>query len=109
MNASFSTAVGSAQDPDSVRHYIDEATAWLIQTTNGDHVLANTDLSASSAIPMSSSPWQTGYNFGGTSAWGENMVPPVGSDILGSATSTDILAGSVIHSGLDHFNNFGFI
>jgi uncharacterized repeat protein (TIGR01451 family) len=109
LNVLAHTPAGSAQDTDSVRHYIDEGVAWLIQTTNGNHVLANSDLSSGTAIAMSKPAWGTGYDFGGTSAPGENMLPPPGSDVLGMLTSTDIMAGSVIHSGLDHFNNFGFI
>ena len=30
--------VGDSDDEGSAMHYIDEATAWLIQTTSGDHI-----------------------------------------------------------------------
>jgi hypothetical protein len=39
----------------------------------------------------------------------ENMPPAAGQHDLGTGTTLDILAGGLIHSGLDHYNNFGFV
>jgi hypothetical protein len=101
--------VGVANDPNSAMHYLDEATAWLINTTtNHDHVLTVSELTAGSKVAQSTSPWGQGFDFDGDAVKGENMVPVSGHDI-GLGTTLDIMAGSVIHSGLDHYNNFGFV
>jgi uncharacterized repeat protein (TIGR01451 family) len=109
LNVLGHTPAGDAQDLDSVRHYIDEGIAWLIQTTNGNHVLATDELKQPFPVPTSASPWQAGYDGNGDLTKGGNMVSAAFPDILGGPTATDILAGSVIHTGLDHFNNFGFV
>lgn len=100
--------VGNADDPNSARHYIDEATAWLGQTPAGsDHVLTFSELTSAGKVPQNSPAWQTGFDFDGT-AGVQNDFPSSG-DVLGPSVNLDILAGSLIHTGLDHYNNFGFV
>ena len=101
--------VGDADDPGSARHYMDEGIAWLLQTSaNHDHVLVpSTDFTSGTKQPTSGSSWNTGFDFNGV-AGVQNDVP-VSGDILGDAVDLDILGGGTIHTGLDHYNNHGFI
>jgi hypothetical protein len=101
--------VGISDDPNSAMHYIDEATAWLRQTTNGDNRLQLSELTAGTKVAQSSSAWAQGFDYDLDGIRGENMVPLAGEHDLGPGTSLDILGGSAIHSGLDHYNNHGFI
>ena len=100
--------VGTANDPNSARHYLDEATAWLMQTTTDhNHVFTVAELTAASAIKQSGAEW--GQGFDGTDAntiKGENQHP-VSGDVIGGGL--DIMAGNAIHSGLDHYNNTGWV
>jgi hypothetical protein len=101
--------VGDSDDPNSPMHYIDEAVAWLIQTTTDqNHVLTVSELSSAKVL-QSSSAWGQGFDFDGDSIKGENQTPTPPSHDIGLGTTLDIMAGSVIHSGLDHYNNFGFV
>jgi hypothetical protein len=101
--------VGVSNDPNSAMHYIDEATAWLRQTTNGDNRLQLSELTGGTKIAQSSSAWTQGFHYDLDGIKGENMVPLAGEHDLGQGTMLDILGGSAIHSGLDHYNNHGFI
>lgn len=102
--------VGDSDDPNSAMHYIDEATAWLIETTsNQNHVLTKAELTAGTKVAQSSSAWSQGFDYDGDAVKGENMVPAAGQHDIGLGTTLDILGGSTIHAGLDHYNNFGFI
>ena len=100
--------VGDSDDPDSAMHYIDEATAWLIETTNQDHILTKAELTTATKVGTSTSPWSTGFDFNGIPGV-QNDVPPAGQHELGDDVNLDILGGGTIHTGLDHYNNFGFI
>lgn len=100
--------VGDSDDPNSAMHYMDEALAWLLETTSGDHVLTRTELTAGTRVATSSEEWGQGFNFDGDGLVGENVAPVSGHDI-GDDFDIDVMAGSVIHAGLDHYNNFGFI
>lgn len=103
--------VGAPGDKDSPRHYMDEAIAWLLQTSaNHDHVLsAADDFTALTKVGTSTTEWNTGFDFNGTSGV-QNDVPATG-DVLGldATPDLDILGGGQIHTGLDHYNNFGFV
>jgi len=102
--------VGDSDDPNSAMHYIDEATAWLIETTSDhNHVLRVDELTAGTKVAQSSSAWQNGFDYDGDAVKGENMVPAAGQHDIGLGTTLDILGGSTIHTGLDHYNNNGFI
>jgi hypothetical protein len=102
--------VGDSDDPNSAMHYLDEATAWLIETTSDhNHVLTVSELTAGTKIAQSGWAWQYGYDFDGDNVGGENMVPAAGQHDIGAGTTLDILGGSAIHTGLDHYNNYGFI
>jgi hypothetical protein len=100
--------VGESDDPNSAMHYIDEALAWLIRTTDQDHVLSIAELSTGK-VPHSTGPWKKGYDFDGNGIRGENMTPAADFHDIGIGTDLDIMSGSAIHSGLDHFNNHGFV
>ncbi len=102
--------VGVSDNPNSAMHYIDEATAWLIQTTaDHNHVLTVSELTTATKVLQSSSAWGQGFDFDGDSIKGENQTPTPPSHDIGLGTTLDIMAGSVIHTGLDHYNNFGFV
>ena len=102
--------VGDSDDPNSAMHYLDEATAWLIETTSDhNHVLTVSELSAGTKVAQNGSAWQEGFDYDGDLVKGENMVPAAGQHDIGLGTTLDILGGSAIHTGLDHYNNFGFI
>jgi hypothetical protein len=116
LNGLGGSFVGTSDDPNSAMHYIDEATAWLIQTTTDhNHVLTVSELTSGSAVANSSSAWGQGFDFSGNSVKGENMTPAAGQHDIGFnydlsvSTGLDIMSGSVIHTGLDHYNNTGFI
>ena len=46
---------------------------------------------------------------------GENQTPAAGQHDIGynydtlASTGLDVMAGSIIHTGLDHYNNTGFV
>jgi hypothetical protein len=113
LNYLGGSEVENSDDPNSAMHYIDEATAWLIETTNHDHVLNLSgffgELTAGTKVVKSGFAWQDGFDFDGDAVKGENMVPAAGQHDIGAGTTLDILGGSAIHTGLDHYNNYGFI
>ena len=102
--------VGDSDDPNSAMHYLDEATAWLIETTSDhNHVLTKAELTAGTKVAQTSSAWHGGFDYDGDAVKGENMLPAAGQHDIGLGTTLDILGGSTIHAGLDHYNNYGFI
>jgi hypothetical protein len=110
LNYLAGSQVGESNDLTSPMHYIDEATAWLIRTTTDqNHVLTRAELTAGTRVLQSSSAWGQGFDFDGDLLVGENVAPAVGEHDIGLGTNLDIMAGSLIHSGLDHFNNTGLV
>lgn len=101
--------VGESDDPGSAMHYVDEATAWLMETTDRNHVLTRSELVSGNTVATSSSAWNQGFDFDLDLIKGENHVPLAGEHDIGWGTTLDILGGAAIHSGLDHYNNFGFV
>ena len=109
LNTLGGSYAGNANDPNSARHYIDEATAWLMQTTTDhNHLFTVSELTAATKIAQSTSAWGQGFDFDGDTIKGENMVPSSG-DVIGQSVSLDIMAGNAIHTGLDHYNNTGWV
>ncbi len=101
--------VGDSDDPNSAMHYIDEAVAWLIEaTTNEDHLFTKAELTTATKVATNTAAWNTGYDFNGT-AGVQHDLPAAGEHDLGDDVNLDILGGGTIHSGLDHYNNHGFI
>lgn len=101
--------VGDSDDPNSAMHYIDEAVAWLIEaTTDENHILTKAELSAATKVGTNTSPWNTGYDFNGNPGV-QHDLPAPGEHDLGDDVNLDILGGGALHTGLDHYNNYGFI
>ncbi|HVJ71123.1 MAG TPA: hypothetical protein VM531_06410 [Sphingomicrobium sp.] len=101
--------VGDSDDPSSAMHYIDEGVAWLIEaTTDENHLLTKSDLSAGTKVATNSAAWNTGYDFNGTPGV-QHDLPAFDEHDLGDDVNLDIIGGGTIHAGLDHYNNFGFI
>ena len=109
LNVMAGSYEGVVSDPKSVTHYIDEAVAFLIKTTNGDHRLTVAELTSATAVSKSGVAWQSGYDFDGDSVKGENDTSGAPSHVLGASVSIDIMSGSAIHTGLDYYNNNGYI
>jgi len=87
LNFLNGNGIGQASDPNSPRHYIDDAAQWLDKTgaVAGDHKLSvSADLTSATAVKTSSATWQQ---------------PQFGLD----------LSGAALHSGLDEYNNHGTI
>ena len=94
LNYLAGNSIGDTNDPDantdSVAHYIDDSVEWLLLTadTNDDGTLsingASGELTAATAVPQSSPVWQ-------------EPLPPIDH------------AAAALHSGLDFYNNNGFI
>ena len=83
-----------------VHAYIDEAIDWMTKTTPGlsDGVLSTEELLSANAVATKSDPWQLGFD-----------GPDVGTTISADVASEDILAGGLLHSYLDTYNNTGSI
>lgn len=100
--------VGDSDDEGSAMHYVDEAVAWLIETTDGDHFLTRNELLLGGWVATNDDEWKYGFDFDEDMIVGENVAPATGHDI-GDAFDIDVMAGALIHAGLDHYNNYGFI
>ena len=100
-------------DADSVVYHIDQAVAWLIESTvDENNVLTKAEITTNAStswqkVGTNSGFWQNGYdiNGGGITA----PVPVDGQHDYGDVANLDIIGGSTLHSALDHYNNFGFI
>jgi len=96
----------------SVVHYIDEAVAWLQQTTDGNQIFLKSELTSLTKVGTSTPKWNTGIDLDDIGAAVNPGMPAAGQHdfvLPGANNDIDILGGSQLHTGLDHYNNFGFI
>jgi hypothetical protein len=98
--------------PNSVVRYVDAAVAWLQQTTDGNQIFLKSELTSGTKVGTSTAKWTTGIDLDDLGTAVNPGIPAAGQHdfvIAGANNDIDILGGGTLHTGLDHYNNFGFI